>query len=705
MKKLILSTLFITALFYGKAQRCITDQVNQEIFNLNPELYHQHIESYQNIPQASNSKRATKYIIPVVFHVIHTNGVENISKAQILDQIRILNEDFTLTNPNRNNIRSIFQGAVANMEIEFRLATIDPVGNCTDGINRIYSSLGTNAPSRGANNPLAVQNIAGARWPNNMYLNVWVVASINSVGSGIGDIAGYAQFPSTSAGTTYNSTDGIVCRADCIGSIGTGNQPRTMTHEVGHYLGLLHPFTDSCKGSDSLDGDFCEDTPPVALYNTNSNCPANGNSCHNDFPDLIDQWENYMDYSRSSCQEMFTKQQKDIVYNTFEKYEFRKNMVSQANLIATGTATSSASTLAGFTASARIVCAGKPVTFTDISCKNTVTSRAWTLDGASTPTSTLAAPTVTYANPGFYKVSLTVNNSNTKTEDNYIQVLPAEAIDKYLIQTFENPNFQGDEGYTLSNDVGNFVRFARTTSAAFGGSASIVAPISAGNPSGLKYRIYTPKVDLSGYGGSAKFSFMAAYARPNNNTNGPNNTPIYETIRVFSSTDCGNTWTKRFDKTGTALFSTPNAALNFVPTDASQWREHVVTLPNSLQNDKNIMFFLEVEGAGGGPVYIDNINVSQFKTSTSSLTINKELNIFPVPAKNEINLNFEALEAGNSSIEITNALGQVVITQNSNTIAGEQILNIPFGNTLSSGIYFITLKTGNQVFMNKFIVE
>ena len=76
------------------------------------------------------------YIIPVVFHVIHENGPENISDAQILDQIRILNRDYS--NPDTNIITDSFRSIVADCDIEFRLATKDPQGNCTKGIVQFH---------------------------------------------------------------------------------------------------------------------------------------------------------------------------------------------------------------------------------------------------------------------------------------------------------------------------------------------------------------------------------------------------------------------------------------------------------------------------------------------------------------------------------------------------------------------------------------
>jgi len=85
--------------------------------------------------------RAAIYTIPVVFHVIHTNGEENISREQILDQIRVLNQDYNLLNPNLSKLRTVFKGLEADCQIKFELATIDPAGKCFDGVNRIYSPV------------------------------------------------------------------------------------------------------------------------------------------------------------------------------------------------------------------------------------------------------------------------------------------------------------------------------------------------------------------------------------------------------------------------------------------------------------------------------------------------------------------------------------------------------------------------------------
>ena len=79
-------------------------------------------------------------IIPVVFHILTQGGVENISKEQVLDALSKLNEDFSNRNQDTLDIPIPFKNVRGNPKIEFRLARIDPKGNCTDGIERIYTN-------------------------------------------------------------------------------------------------------------------------------------------------------------------------------------------------------------------------------------------------------------------------------------------------------------------------------------------------------------------------------------------------------------------------------------------------------------------------------------------------------------------------------------------------------------------------------------
>ena len=341
-KLLCLFSLLVVILF---SPTLSAQQVNpcgtNEMLELEIEKYPEIIQTRNNfdkklknyLSKRRKSKNTQKRIIPVVFHVIHEGGSENISKAQIIDQLRIMNEDFNRLNPDTLNTPAPFASVAANCNIEYRLATLDPSGDCTDGINRVYSSLTNEA----RNNVKAI-----SYWNSQSYLNVWVVRSIlhsSSIGT---KTLGYAQFP---AGGMM-STDGIVLCYDFVGSIGaaSGQVGRTAIHEIGHWLGLRHIWGDSECGSD-------------AIYDTPVHKEANFGVCSfpyfqtkpNGDPFCADadtvngeMFMNYMDYSDDNCMNMFSEGQKaamDFVLDgdSASVYGWREYLWSDENLIATGT--------------------------------------------------------------------------------------------------------------------------------------------------------------------------------------------------------------------------------------------------------------------------------------------------------------------------------------------------------------------------------
>jgi hypothetical protein len=329
MKKFlaIISTAFLSFLTYGQTiVPCKTDELYFEAVKLNPELIQAREEATQiglNFSPQLRKKGVVRYI-PVVFHVIHKNGLENISQTQLNDAIRILNEDFRkLAGTNGG---SSTDPLAADLEYEFRLAQFDPNGQPSNGVNRVYS-IGTDNASN--------SNKSLSYWDAKKYFNVWVVNNIadNDPNS---TILGYAQFPFQINSNT--STDGVMCRADQLGIIemaSVGQAGRTVTHEAGHWLGLYHPFQNGCVGltasTCASQGDEVCDTPPVA--SATNGCPNSRNSCTetNDKSDLI---KNYMDYANGNCMNMFTAGQKTKIDGQMSF--FRSNIFSTNNLSAAG---------------------------------------------------------------------------------------------------------------------------------------------------------------------------------------------------------------------------------------------------------------------------------------------------------------------------------------------------------------------------------
>lgn len=242
--------------------------------------------------------------IPVVVHVIHNGDAygsnENITDEQVQSQITVLNQDFRkiIGTPGFN-----VNPVGVDTQIEFVLAKVDPNGNPTNGINRINLCEESWSTSD-INTIVKPQTI----WDPLQYMNMWCVNFSNST------LLGYAQFPSSSGLLGLNSNegsanaDGVVAGYRFFGSsdLSQGNysapfdKGRTMTHEVGHFLGLRHIWGD---GDCTLD-DFCADTPNAG--DSNEGCP-NVDSCPEAGSDMV---ENYMDYTNDSCMNIFTADQK-----------------------------------------------------------------------------------------------------------------------------------------------------------------------------------------------------------------------------------------------------------------------------------------------------------------------------------------------------------------------------------------------------------
>lgn len=242
--------------------------------------------------------------IPVVVHVIYNNSTENISDAQVLSQITVLNEDFRRTNSDADNTWS----QAADSEIEFCMATTDPNGNPTNGITR----TSTNTSAFGTNDQMKFNSSGGKdAWPASDYLNIWV-CDIS------GGILGYAQFPGGSA-----STDGVVIDYQYYGTIGTASAPfdmgRTGTHEVGHWLNLRHIWGDGNCNAD----DFVSDTP--SSDGANYGCALGHVSCS-----TTDMVQNYMDYSDDACMNLYTVGQKNRMRALFESGGYRASLLASS---------------------------------------------------------------------------------------------------------------------------------------------------------------------------------------------------------------------------------------------------------------------------------------------------------------------------------------------------------------------------------------
>jgi hypothetical protein len=243
--------------------------------------------------------RAATFNIPVVVHVIYNANVQNITDAQVLSQLAVLNADFQKLNSDFSRVPTPFQSLAGDAGIQFCLASKDPNGNPTTGITRTYTAK----TAFDVYNDDAKYTAMGGHdaWNRNAYLNFWIVPTIKA-GTQT-SILGYGQFPGGPA-----STDGIVIGYRYFGTMGTASAPfdkgRTATHEVGHWLNLYHIWGDD---TNCVSSDMVSDTPNQG--SENYGCPTfPRSSCNNGTSG--DMFMNYMDYTDDACMNMFSNGQR-----------------------------------------------------------------------------------------------------------------------------------------------------------------------------------------------------------------------------------------------------------------------------------------------------------------------------------------------------------------------------------------------------------
>lgn len=314
--------LLFTFLFYftirsgAHDRNCPSQELLQKQLKNNPELLksRQELENATQIlndkylmkgnKEASSSQRTGVITIPVVFHIIHNgeavgNG-RNISDAQILSQLQVLNEDFRKLNANSANTPIPFKPFSADCEIEFCLALQDPQGLPAIGIQRF----------NGMQESFDINQMENLKtmlaWDPNRYLNIYS-ADITAIGGAIG----FATFPVL----PVPLNDGVVCDFRTIGRApanpfatffgGAFRGGRTATHEIGHWLNVFHIWGDDgnlCNGTDLV-----FDTPNQG--GPNFGCPLFPKFSCNNLPNG-DMFMNYMDLSDDACMNMFTQGQK-----------------------------------------------------------------------------------------------------------------------------------------------------------------------------------------------------------------------------------------------------------------------------------------------------------------------------------------------------------------------------------------------------------
>lgn len=667
------SVISVSTFSQSSPKHCGTDEMHQELFKNYPQYNSGIQRAYERLQadtkayeKQAHEKSDALFVIPIVFHVIHNYGVENINDDQIIDAVNQLNIQYRKLNADTSDIVNAFKSIAADAQIEFRLAQKDPNGNCTSGITRTVSPLTAIGDHQ-------VKSLI--HWPPNKYLNVYICAEAAG-------LAGHALLPA--AADTIPEWDGIVMAHDYIGTIGTSEFFRrtVLSHEVGHFLNLQHIWggnnvpnfyylpvgnANNCNFDDEVD-----DTPLTIGW---SSCGLNNSSCGS-----LDNIQNYMDYAY--CALMFTEGQKTRMHACLNSsVANRNNLWSPSNLAATGIdGTSTNLCQAKFVADKRIACVGETITLTDVSLHG-VQSRTWTIAGGTISAATDSIVTVSFNAPGKYAVNLAVTNGNqnlSANEIDYITILPTSGTIDGLHEPFETLSHFNENWSVVPKNAPN--NWSRIETTGFNSLGCLSVQNFTTGASGA-YEFISQPFDASNLDAVA-ISFDYAYARKETTGN--------EQLKVSISTDCGETWLIRKTLNGSSTLKTVDTLVteNFIPSSDAFWKNEIVTNITSAYLTDNLQFKFTFDSKAGNNIYLDNIRIGNPATLGLNNLLIDEISCSPNPSSDKVVLsipNGVTLE----KVRVYNLMGQELTALNSYDSNSNEFSV----SNWSNGLYLIQIQT------------
>ncbi|MCS6974212.1 MAG: zinc metalloprotease [Cyclobacteriaceae bacterium] len=560
--------------------------------------------------QQQARRESGPYRIPVVIHVIH-NGEPlgtgtNISDAQILSQLEVINKDFKRLNADAVNTPPEFAAVAGSMDIEFVLALRDPYGLPTSGIVRVNGGRTSWAVSQ------ETQFKALSYWPSEDYLNIWV---LNLSGGFIG----YAQFPVSNLPGLEEyqdgiaATDGVVIDYKAFGSIDYGsfdldpdyNKGRTLTHELGHFFGLRHIWGDQLCGTDYVD-----DTP--RQRNETIGCPTHPatTTCTTTVNKMF---QNYLDYTDDACMNLFTQGQVARMQLILDNPAVprRNSLLTSPGLLPANCSQPDVALLEK-TMPGPVTCNNRPTLIMKVrslSCDpistlkvqyrvnsgsllTTIFTGLNLLPGSVTELSFGTLTLQPGVNTLFAKV-LEVNglsDGNPNNSEFSQRILLDTSTDRIpLRERFNELN------WPVINPTNGSEWQLHTTN--FNLSASFRAFQAPDGPN--ESWLVTPTLDFSGVTKASMF-FDLSYA-----WNGSDN----DRLRILVSTDCGDTFQQvlpPFDRTGLAL-ANAISPLSWQPENESQWQlKRYVNLSDYAGYEHVRIAFVFTNNQGNN-IYIDNV--------------------------------------------------------------------------------------------------
>jgi len=695
MRYLILGiSLFLSFNYNAQVHFCNTTEKQNSWFEKHPELkvYFDQLQEQARFndsvqSQSGHLERSSAvaiYTIPIVFHILHQGGAENISDAQVIDAVDILNRDFNKLNADTSNVVLPFKTLIGDTKFVFQLATKDPNGICTNSIIRHYD-VNTNW----------IGDVSDYQytWNPTRYLNFYVVKSISS------GAAGYTYLPGSGI---PSALDAIVILSSYVGSIGSGNagSSRALTHEVGHWFNLPHVWGWTNQPGVACGDDGVSDTPITKGF---TSCSLNNTKICN--PAIDENIQNYMDYA--FCQVMFTKGQSSRMQNSINSpISGRNNLSSLNNLSITGITNPGINCIPNLeiSVSSYSVCQGHSLAFNSYTFNSSPTSYSWTANNAAVVSnSTLSATHILFNNAGSTTVSCVVSNINGNSIKSIV-IYVLNGITNYNStnsQSFESlslPSF-----WSVINPATPNNKWDIFSGAGSQGSKCMYIQGELLEANSIEI-LETPSYDFKNNQG-AIFTFKYAYARKDANNK--------DLFKVQGSKNCGGSWEDIWLPNNGNLANSSGGTTAGIYVPFFDWGFYNLTLhPNfqSFVNEDHVNFRFyfqeDVGGVGmGNRFYLDEVNFTT-PVGINELTKSIGFNVYPNPTSDIFNLQFTLSNSAKIKYQIQSITGSTFIEEAEQLyLEGEYKIILNKNKSLAKGIYFLHLEMNGIKMSRKLVVN